>query len=190
MSRVFQFVARRKFRPTGTSHADAIFDDTGSDVVILAARRIHKKFCFKFYIDLPRTPRAPRQSRNSALNLPRAATLPPLYDFTAHYGGRQARLNLPCLNAGGRILPEICRRSLALCNGRRNFVLNFKRHIKNTITLYNPAHRSIGHAPSGPNRANNEIKNKGEAMSKAVLHSVLAIEAILWGLLSAVIIGA
>ena len=27
-------------------------------------------------------------------------------------------------------------------------------------------------------------------MSKAVLHSVLAIEAILWGLLSAVIIGA
>ena len=85
MSRVFQFVARRKFRPTGTSHADAIFDDTGSDGVILAdavfddasfddvkkrgcvARRIHKKFCFKFYIDLPRTPHAPRRGRNSAL---------------------------------------------------------------------------------------------------------------------------
>ena len=113
-----------------------------------------------------------------------------LYDFTAHYGGRQARLNLPRLNADGRILPEICRHSLALCNGRRNFVLNCKRHIKNTITLYNPAHRSIGHAFSGPSLENNKIKNKGEAMSKAVLHSVLAIEAILWGLLSAVIIGA
>ncbi len=113
-----------------------------------------------------------------------------LYYFTAHYGERQARLNFPRLNTDGRILPEICRRSLALCNERRNFVLNFKRHIKNTIILYNPAHRSIGHAHSSPNRANNEIKNKGEAMSKAVLHSVLAIEAILWGLLSAVIIGA
>ena len=113
-----------------------------------------------------------------------------LYDFTAHYGGRRARLNLPRLNADGRILPEICRRSLVLCNERRNFVLNFKRHIKNTIILYNPAHRSIGYAPSGPSRAINKIKNKGEAMNTTVLHSVLAIEAILWGLLSAVIIGA
>ncbi|WP_297902504.1 hypothetical protein [uncultured Campylobacter sp.] len=87
-------------------------------------------------------------------------------------------------------MPKICRRSLVLCNERRNFILNFKRHIKNTIILYNPAHRSIGYAPSGPSPANNEIKNKGEAMSKAILHSVLAIEAILWGLLSAVVLGA
>jgi len=94
MSRVLQFVARHKISPTGASHADASFDDTGPDGAILTdavfddasfsgvkkrgrvARRIHIKFCFKFYIDLPRTPRAPRQSRNSALNLPRAATLP------------------------------------------------------------------------------------------------------------------
>lgn len=94
MSCVLSFVARRKISPTGASRADASFDDTGPDGVILAdavfddasfddvkkrgcvARRIHKKFCFKFYIDLPRTPRAPRQSRNSALNLPPFTTLP------------------------------------------------------------------------------------------------------------------
>ena len=67
-----------KFRPTGASRADVSFDDTGPDGAILAdasfddtsfddvkkrgrvARRIHIKFCFKFYIDLPQTPRAPR----------------------------------------------------------------------------------------------------------------------------------
>ena len=94
MSRVLQFVARRKISPTGASYADASFGDTGLDSAILAdaifddasfddvkkrgrvARRIHIKFCFKFYIDLPRTPRAPRRGRNSALNLARAATLP------------------------------------------------------------------------------------------------------------------
>ncbi len=66
MSRVLQFVARRKISPTGASHADVSFDDTGPDGVILAdaifddasfddvkkrgrvARRIHKKFCFNF----------------------------------------------------------------------------------------------------------------------------------------------
>ena len=108
MSCVFQFVARRKFRPTGASRADASFDDTGPDGTILAdavfddasfygvkrrgrvARRIHIKFCFKFYIDLPRTPRAPRRGRNSALKLPRIATLPP---FTT----------LPRITAGGRL---------------------------------------------------------------------------------------
>ena len=72
----------------------------------------------------------------------------------------------------------------------KNFAINFKRHIKNTIALYNPAHRSIGHAPSGPSRTINKIKNKGEAMNTTVLHSVLAIETILWGLLSAVVLGA
>ncbi len=107
MSRVLQFVARRKISPTGASYADASFGDTGPDSAILAdaifddasfddvkkrgrvARRIHIKFCFKFYIDLPRTPRAPRRGRNSALNLPRAVTLPP---FTT----------LPRITAGGR----------------------------------------------------------------------------------------
>lgn len=94
MSCVLQFVARRKISPTGASHADTSLDDTGPDDAILAdaifddasfddvkkrgrlERRIHIKFCFKFYIDLPRTPRAPRQSRNSALNLPPFTTLP------------------------------------------------------------------------------------------------------------------
>ena len=108
MSCVLQFVARRKISPTGASHADASFDDTGPDGAILAdavfddtsfydvkkrgciARRIHKKFCFKFYIDLPRTPRALRRGRNSALNLPHAATLPP---FTT----------LPRITADGRL---------------------------------------------------------------------------------------
>ena len=88
---------------------------------------------------------------------------------------------------------EFCLKSTAVSRfmtDGKNFAVNFKRHIKNTIILYNPAHRSIGHTPSSPSPANNKIKNKGEAMSKAVLHSVLAIEAILWGLLSAVIIGA
>nr|WP_314380294.1 hypothetical protein [uncultured Campylobacter sp.] len=31
-----QFVARRKISPTGASHADVSFDDTGPDGVILA----------------------------------------------------------------------------------------------------------------------------------------------------------
>ncbi|WP_363317260.1 hypothetical protein [uncultured Campylobacter sp.] len=47
---------------------DAIFDDASFDDASFGdvkkrgrvARRIHIKFCFKFYIDLPRTPRAPR----------------------------------------------------------------------------------------------------------------------------------
>ena len=108
MSCVLSFVARRKISPTGASRADAGFNDTGPDGAILAdaifddasfddvkkrgrvARRIHIKFCFKFYIDLPRTPRAPRRGRNSALNLPRAATLPP---FTT----------LPRITADGRL---------------------------------------------------------------------------------------
>ena len=66
MSRVLQFVARRKISPTGASYADASFGDTGPDSAILAdaifddasfddvkkrgrvARRIHIKFCFNF----------------------------------------------------------------------------------------------------------------------------------------------
>ena len=36
MSCVLQFVARRKISPTGASHADVSFDDTGPDGVILA----------------------------------------------------------------------------------------------------------------------------------------------------------
>ena len=92
-----------KFRPTGASRADASFDDTGPDGASYAdasfdsvkkrgrvARRIHIKFCFKFYIDLPWTPRAPRQGRKSALNLPRAATLTPF-------------MTLPRITAGGRL---------------------------------------------------------------------------------------
>jgi hypothetical protein len=69
------------------------FDDASFDDVKKRGRvacRIHKKFCFKFYIDLPRTPRAARRGRNSALNLPRAATLPL---FTT----------LPRITAGGRL---------------------------------------------------------------------------------------
>ena len=114
MSCVLSFVARRKISPHRRSRADASFDDTGPDGAILAdaifddasfdgvkkrgrvARRIHKKFCFKFYIDLPRTPRAPRRGRNSALNLPRAATLPP-FTTLPHI------TTLPRITAGGRL---------------------------------------------------------------------------------------
>ena len=100
---VLQFIARRKILPHRQSRADASFDDTGPDGASYAdasfddvkkrgrvARRIHIKFYFKFYIDLPRTLHAPRRGRNSALNLARAATLPP---FTT----------LPRITADGRL---------------------------------------------------------------------------------------
>jgi len=70
------------------SFDDASFDDVKKRGRV--ARRIHIKFCFKFYIDFPRTPRAPRRGRNSALNLPRAATLLP-------------STILPRITAGGRL---------------------------------------------------------------------------------------